>query len=111
MPSPAVNEKVSTARQGADMNGAAPTGLTSDEARRRLEKFGPNAIPDTSVRPLRRVFEKFWAPFLWMLEAAIVLELALGKYAKASVIAVSVGVIPTNEELMIAQHTLALSRP
>jgi len=57
------------------------------------------------------VFEKFWAPFLWMLEAAIVLELALGKYAKASVIAVSVGVIPTNEALMIAQHTLALSRP
>ena len=24
------------------------TGLTSDEARRRLEKFGPNAVPDTA---------------------------------------------------------------
>ncbi len=30
------------------------TGLTSDEARRRLEKFGPNAVPDTALHPLRR---------------------------------------------------------
>jgi Cation transporter/ATPase, N-terminus len=29
-------------------------GLSSDEARRRLEKFGPNATPDTSARaPVR----------------------------------------------------------
>ncbi len=111
MPTPAVSEKVSTARSGADVNGAAPTGLTSDEARRRLETFGRNAMPDTSVHPLRRVFEKFWAPVPWMLEAAIVLELSLGKYTEASVSAVSVWVIPTNEELMIAQHTLALIRP
>jgi Cation transporter/ATPase, N-terminus len=27
------------------------TGLTSDEARRRLEKFGPNAVPDTAMHP------------------------------------------------------------
>ena len=88
MPNPADNENVSTARQGADVNAAAPTGLTSDEARRRLAKFGPNAMPDTSVHPLRQAFEKFWTPVPWMLEAAIVLELALGKYAEASVIAI-----------------------
>ena len=70
------------------MNAAAPKGLTSEEARRRLEQFGPNAMPDTSVHPLRQMFEKFWAPVPWMLEAAIVLELALGKYTEASVIAV-----------------------
>jgi H+-transporting ATPase len=108
MPSPAVNEKVSTAGSGANAKAAAPTGLTSDEARRRLEKFGPSAMPDASVHPLRRAFEKFWAPVPWMLEAAIVLELALGKSVEASVIAVSVWVIPTNEDLMIARHTLAL---
>jgi H+-transporting ATPase len=64
-----------------------PTGLTSDEARRRLEASGPNAVPDTAVRPLRRALAKFWAPVPWMLEAAIVLELALGKYVEAGVIA------------------------
>ena len=26
-------------------------GLTSDEARRRLEQFGPNAMPDTALHP------------------------------------------------------------
>jgi H+-transporting ATPase len=65
-----------------------PCGLTSDEARRRLQKFGPNAMPDTSVHPLRLALEKFWAPVPWMLEAAIVLELALGKYVEAAIIAV-----------------------
>ena len=54
----------------------APTGLTSDEAGRRLEKFGPNAIPDTAMHPLRRALTKFWAPVPWMLEAAIMLEVA-----------------------------------
>jgi hypothetical protein len=34
-------------------------GLTSDEARLRLERFGPNAMPDTSVHPLRLALEKF----------------------------------------------------
>ena len=64
------------------------TGLTSDEARRRLEKFGPNAVTDTSLHPLRRALAKFWAPIPWMLEAAIVLELVLGKYVEAAIIAV-----------------------
>lgn len=47
------------------------TGLTSDEARRRLEEFGPNAVPDTALHPLRRALTKFWAPVPWMLEAAV----------------------------------------
>ncbi|HUD98187.1 MAG TPA: HAD-IC family P-type ATPase [Bryobacteraceae bacterium] len=64
------------------------TGLTSDEVRRRLEKFGPNAVPDTSLHPLRRALTKFWAPVPWMLEAAIVLEVVLGKYVEAAIIAV-----------------------
>ena len=63
------------------------TGLTSDEARRRLEKFGPNAVPDTALHPLRRALTKFWAPVPWMLEAAIVLEIVLGKYVEAAIIA------------------------
>ena len=30
--------------------------------------------------------EKFWAPVPWMLEAAAILELALGKYVEAAII-------------------------
>jgi H+-transporting ATPase len=63
-------------------------GLTSDEARRRLEKFGPNAVPDIAVHPLRRALIQLWAPVPWMLEGAVVLEIVLGKYIEAGVIAV-----------------------
>ncbi len=64
-----------------------PSGLTSDEVRRRLEKSGPNALPDTALHPLRRALGNLWAPVPWMLEAAIVLELVLGKYVEAAIIA------------------------
>ncbi len=30
------------------------TGLTSEEAGRRLKQFGPNAVPDTTENPFRR---------------------------------------------------------
>ncbi len=66
----------------------ASTGLTGEEARQRLEKFGPNTVADTSMHPLRRALEKFWEPVPWMLEAAIVLELVLGKPIEAAVIGV-----------------------
>ena len=86
-----------------------PSGLTGDEARRRLEKFGPNAVPDTALHPLRRALGKLWAPVPWMLEAAIVLEVALGKYVEAAIIA---GLLAFNAALGFfqegrAQATLA----
>src|ERR1039457_3292334 len=65
----------------------AANGLTSDEARDRLKKYGPNAMPDTSVHPLRNALSKFWAPVPCLLEAAIVLQMVLHKYAEAAVIA------------------------
>src|SRR5665213_3583103 len=62
-------------------------GLSSEQARRELEKTGPNAMPDTSAHPLWMAAEKFWAPVPWMLEAAVVLELALGKFLEGAIIA------------------------
>ena len=84
---PPSDAKASLAGSTAAANDDLPSGLTNDEARRRLEKFGPNAMPDTALHPLRMAIEKFWAPVPWMLEAAIVLELALGKYIEAAIIA------------------------
>ena len=49
------------------------TGLTSEEAGRRLKQFGPNAVPDTTQNPFRMALEKFSAPVPWMLEAAILI--------------------------------------
>lgn len=61
-------------------------GLSVVEARRRLQTLGPNALPDTSVPAWRLALTKFWAPVPWMLEAAIVLELLLGKPLEATII-------------------------
>jgi H+-transporting ATPase len=47
-------------------------------------------MPDTSSHPARMAIEKFWAPIPWMLEAAIVLQVVLGKYVGAGIIAVLV---------------------
>jgi len=79
-------ESITPAKSTSAADVGPQNGLTSDEARRRLEKFGPNAMPDTALHPLRMAIEKFWAPVPWMLEAAIVLELALGKYVEAAII-------------------------
>jgi H+-transporting ATPase len=65
-----------------------PDGLTSDEAHRRLAASGPNSMPDTAENPLRRALTKFWSPIPWMLEAATILELVLGKYVEAGIIVV-----------------------
>ena len=63
-------------------------GLTTAEAQSRFKEFGPNTMPDSAPHPLRMAFDKFWAPVPWMLEAAIALELVLGKYVEAAIIVV-----------------------
>jgi H+-transporting ATPase len=83
---------------------SAGAGLTSDEAHRRMEKFGANAMPDTALHPFRMALEKFWAPVPWMLEAAIVLEVALGKYVEAAIIA---GLLVFNAALGLLQESRA----
>jgi len=88
---------------------AAAPGLTSDEARNRLGQVGPNAMPATTERPLWRALGKFWAPVPWMLEAAIVLQVILGKDVEAAII---FGLLAFNAALGLfqegrAQATLA----
>ncbi len=63
------------------------SGLTGDEARLRLQKFGPNTMPETTAHPLRSALGKLWAPVPWMLEAAILLQVGLGDYMNAAIIA------------------------
>src|SRR5450755_1244924 len=63
------------------------TGLTSDEAGRRLAANGPNAVQDVVEHPVNRALRKLWAPVPWMLEAAVLLQLALGEYAEATAVA------------------------
>ena len=107
-PAPPAVTTVSDESAGAVEKGQ-PGGLTGDEARRRLERMGPNTVADTAVHPLRGALAKLWAPVPWMLEAAILLEMVLGKYFEAAIIA---GLLVFNAALGLfqegrAQATLA----
>ncbi|MDI4665030.1 HAD-IC family P-type ATPase [Xanthobacter autotrophicus] len=64
-----------------------PIGLTTRDARSRLARDGANAVVDVTQHPVRRALMKLWAPVPWMLEAAILLQLLLGAYVEAAVIA------------------------
>jgi H+-transporting ATPase len=65
----------------------SPIGLTANEAHQRLAKEGPNAVVDVTQHPVLRALQKLWAPVPWMLEAAILLQLVLGDYVEAGVVA------------------------
>ncbi|MBU6438745.1 MAG: plasma-membrane proton-efflux P-type ATPase [Betaproteobacteria bacterium] len=53
---------------------ATREGLSTSEARRRLERFGPNALPRPHVSALLRLLGYFWGPIPWMIEVAALLS-------------------------------------
>ena len=81
-----------------------PIGLTSDEARRRLAEFGPNTVSEAAPPRWRSYLAKFWSPIPWLLEAALVVEIGLGKYVEGAVIA---GLLLFNATLGLIQEERA----
>jgi H+-transporting ATPase len=81
--------------------GSRPVGLTSAEARRRLADVGPNAVAEEAPSALATLFEKFWGPVPWLLEAAITVQLTLGAYVEAGVVA---GLLLFNATLGLVQQ-------
>jgi H+-transporting ATPase len=55
--------------------GATWQGLSSEEARKRLEQAGPNEIEEKTVSPIRKFLGYLWGPIPWMIEAAAILSL------------------------------------
>ena len=93
-----------SAKSDAGSPAGAPSGLTAAEASNRLKTVGPNAMPDTTEHPWRLALGKLWAPVPWMLEAAIVLQVVLGDYAEAAIIA---GLLLFNAALGLFQESRA----
>src|ERR1700691_620652 len=63
-----------------------PFGLTGVEAKRRLERFGPNEIPEHRPRPVLMLLQKFWGPVPWMLEVTILIQILLHKRNEAAIV-------------------------
>lgn len=64
-----------------------PRGLTSREPAGRLQQYGPNTVAEARRSTAAMLASRFWGLIPWMLECAIVLDLALGRYAETAVIA------------------------
>lgn len=91
-------------RNDAPRSAELAGGLTTVEARNRLARDGPNAMPEIAPEWWRTVLGKFWAPVPCMLEAAIVLQLVVHEYAPAAVIG---GLVILNAALSLFQETRA----
>lgn len=59
-------------------------GLTSEEAKRRLAEYGPNALPKKPPEPLwRRFLRQFQSPLIYILLFALLVDLGLWLYEGA----------------------------
>ncbi len=79
-------------------------GLTATEAQARLQQYGPNRVDERRQSSWLAFLRKFWAPVPWMLQAAIVLQLFLGKNTEAIIISV---LLVFNAILSFAQESRA----
>ena len=60
--------------------------LSTEEANKRLQENGLNAVEEEKTSPVREFLARFWGPIPWMLEIAAILEVLVGKYAEAAII-------------------------
>ena len=65
---------------------ASPLGLSAGEAAQRLQRFGPNSLPQPRPSLLARLLHYFWGPIPWMIEAAALLSALVGHWADLGII-------------------------
>ncbi len=58
----------------ADLKTSPERGLGEAEAKKRLEKYGPNEIPEKKTNPVLKFLSYFWGPIPWMIEIAAILS-------------------------------------
>ncbi|MHB8231632.1 MAG: plasma-membrane proton-efflux P-type ATPase [bacterium] len=61
-------------------------GLSTEEAKKLLEQYGPNEITEERPNLLLFFLKKFWGPIPWMLEVKLILEIVFGKVVNAVII-------------------------
>ncbi len=57
-----------------DLNTSLKNGLSEEDAKKRLEKYGLNEIPEKKKSPILKFLSYFWGPIPWMIEIAALLS-------------------------------------
>jgi H+-transporting ATPase len=71
---PTEDAKKATVDETLSRLSATTEGLSSSEAQKRLQQYGPNEIPEKKENPLLKFLSYFWGPIPWMIEAAIIMS-------------------------------------
>ncbi len=71
-----------------EFDSSPDTGLSEQEAQRRLERYGPNALEEKRASPLLKFLGYFWGPIPWMIEVAAVLSAAVRHWTDLVIIVV-----------------------
>ncbi len=64
----------------------AKTGLSSEEVKEKLQRYGSNEIPEKKVSPFRKFIGYFWGPIPWMIEIASVFSIIIQHYDDFAII-------------------------
>ncbi|MBW2965440.1 calcium-translocating P-type ATPase, SERCA-type, partial [Candidatus Woesearchaeota archaeon] len=68
---------------------SSENGLSSAEAKRRLDKYGPNELKKAEGTPWwKMLLGQFNSPLIWILLAAVVVSIAIGEVIDALVIGI-----------------------
>ena len=70
-----------------EQNVRAEGGISEAEAQARLAQYGYNEVREERSHPIWGILKRLWGPIPWTLEAALMLEVVLGKIVEASIIA------------------------
>lgn len=65
---------------------ASLNGLSEEEARKRIEKYGYNEVREEKRNPIVEFLSRYWGPMPWLLELAIVLSIFLSHIIEAIII-------------------------
>ncbi|WP_082792139.1 plasma-membrane proton-efflux P-type ATPase [Sulfurovum riftiae] len=87
MPKSQTDSEVDVMEEQSDSQNAKGTkGLTAEEAKERLAKFGPNSIEEKEESWIHRLLKRFWGPIPWMIEVAAVLSASVKRWEDFTII-------------------------
>jgi H+-transporting ATPase len=67
-------------------NSCQETGLNDADLQAKRKQYGYNEIPEKQVSPVMGTLKRMWGPVPWLLEAAMIFELFMGKGVQAAVV-------------------------
>jgi len=70
----------------ADLGADPEHGLSTEDAKQRIDEYGPNSIEEEKENPILKFLSYFWGPIPWMIEIAAVLAGSVQRWEEFGVI-------------------------